>query len=365
MSLKILFFIDSLYSGGKERRLVELLYHLKRNTDYQMKLVLTESDIHYTYIEELGIQINILKRGTLKKDPSLFYSFYKIVKEFNPDIINTWGKMTTFYAIPAKLLFKKKLYANIISDAKRDYNLLSLDSLFYKINFYFSDLILGNSEAGFRAYNIHNKKKRLIYNGVRLERFNLDERKLNIRHELKIQTTNLIIMVASTSKYKDYDLFLDVAKQINLTYKDVTFIGVGDGSEYERLKNRIVNEHINNIILTGKRNDVEGLIAVSDIGVLFSNNEGISNSIIEYMALGKPVITTDIHGGSSELIEHEISGFIIEPKINNICKIILKLLRDKELMNTLGKKGRHIIENKFTIEKMGNEYINIFSDCKL
>ncbi len=46
MSKKILFFIEGLWKGGKERRLVELLIYLKQHTDFQIKLVLTEHEIH-------------------------------------------------------------------------------------------------------------------------------------------------------------------------------------------------------------------------------------------------------------------------------------------------------------------------------
>ena len=104
----------------------------------------------------------------------------------------------------------------------------------------------------------------------------------------------MVVMVASFSKYKDYDLFVDVAKGIGKIRDDTTFIGIGDGSEWNRIQQRIKDEQINNIVLTGKQKEVERFIAASDIGLLCTYSEGISNSIIEYMSLGKPVISTDI-----------------------------------------------------------------------
>ncbi|NLD48070.1 MAG: glycosyltransferase, partial [Clostridiaceae bacterium] len=167
--MKILFFIESLRSGGKERRLVELLIYLKQNTNYDLRLVLTENEIHYSYVHDLGIPIDIIKRRFIKKDPLLFFKFYRIIKEFNPDIIHSWGTMSTFYAIPSKQILKKPLLANLIASAKKDYRKYSLSAFFNLCDYKYADLILGNSIAGFKAYGLQNNPKiHLIYNGVRL-----------------------------------------------------------------------------------------------------------------------------------------------------------------------------------------------------
>lgn len=359
--MKILFFIESLRSGGKERRLVELLIYLKQNTNYELRLVLTESEIHYSYVRDLDIPIDIIKRKYFKKDPSLFFRFYRIAKQFNPDIIHTWGTMSTLYAIPAKRLLKKTMLANLIASAKKNYRKLSLSAFFNSCDYKFADVILGNSITGFKAFGLQNNPKmHLIYNGVHLERFKIEENKDEIKQQLKISTPYIAIMVASAQKYKDYDLLLDVVKQIANIRNDITFIGVGGGSELNRLNSRIENENIKNILLTGRRNDVEYLIKISDIALLFSPSEGISNSIIEYMALGKPVITTDLVGGSREIIEEGQSGYIMQPNANDIACKINELMNNRELMYKLGQKGKKIIEQKFSIEKMGKAFIAIY-----
>jgi glycosyltransferase involved in cell wall biosynthesis len=167
-------------------------------------------------------------------------------------------------------------------------------------------------------------------------------------------------MVASASKNKDYDLLLEVAKQMDNNQTDITFIGIGDGSELNRLKSRIENEKIKNILLTGRRNDVESLIKISDIALLLTPSEGISNAIIEYMAMGKPVITTDLVGGSCEIIEVGKSGYIMQPNAHQIANKINELLNNPKQMIALGQKGKQIIEQKFSIERMGQEYVEIY-----
>lgn len=273
--------------------------------------------------------------------------------------------MTTFYACPTKLIMKKILLANLIADSKKKYKRFSLSNLFFQIDIIFSDVILGNSKAGFKAYNlVKNKKKSIIYNGVRLDRFLIQTDAEKLKNELGINTPYIIIMVASASKNKNYDLLLDVAKSIGKIRKDVCFLGVGDGAEKERLDNRVMTEGIKNIKLIGKRNDIESLIDISNMGLLFSYSEGISNSIIEYMGMGKPVITTDIFGGSKELIEDGFSGYIMASDVEKITNKINKLLSDPLQMEQLGIRGRNIIKKKFSIEKMGEEYKTLYYKYK-
>lgn len=363
MSKRVLFFIDSLRSGGQERRFVELLHYLKLFTDYQMQIVLTENEIHFTDVYNLEIPITIIKRRWVKKDPSIFFRFYKIVKRFNPDIIHTWGAegMTTFYAIPTKLILKKPLLSNLIADVKPLFKRSFFARIVFNANCHFSDKILGNSEAGFSAYGIKGNKKKVIYNGVRLERFNIQINKNEKRSEIKVTTTYMVIMVASISEYKDYDLFLDVAKRMNEIRKDVTFVGVGGGLNYEKIQNRILNEVIYNVVLTGERNDIESIVAVADVVVLFTkHSEGISNSIIESMALGKPVITTDISGGSSELMIDRETGYIMESNPSLLVDKINLLLNDENLRTSMGEKGKNIIRTRFPIDRMGEEFIELY-----
>jgi glycosyltransferase involved in cell wall biosynthesis len=361
MIQKILFFIDGLVAGGKERRFVELIHYIKRNTDIELKIVLTEDDIYYSQIFSLNIPIIILKRQWFKKDPFLFFRFYKIVKDFKPDIIHTWGIMANFYSIPTKLFLKRPIVSNLIAEGRKIFNTWSLSNFYFQINCFFSDIIISNSKAGFEAYNIiENDKNIIIRNGVRPERFMLNINKQKFLNEFQINAKFIVIMVASMSKYKNYDLFLDVAKIVSKARYDVIFIGVGDGPDFEKVHNRILNENIRNVVLTGSRDNIEELVAISDIGILLTYSEGISNSIIEYMASGKPVITTDINGGSREIIVNLETGFIMESNAESIAGRINRLLDNDNLRNSMGKKGKKIIEEKFSIDRMGKEYLNVY-----
>jgi glycosyltransferase involved in cell wall biosynthesis len=348
--------------GGKERRMLELMKYIKQHTDYEISLVIMEDIIEYEYVYDLGIPIVLLERKGLKYDPRPFIKFYKYCSSFKPDIIHTWTKMSTFYAIPTKLIRQIPLITSMIADALTDYKLSLFDHFFYSADFFFPNVIISNSNAGLKAYKIKGLRARVIWNGVSLERFQHQYDIAEVRDDLGITTKFMVIMVATFSLLKDYDLFLEVAKEIRKVRDDVTFAGVGDGSEWERINKRVEEENISNVILTGQQKEVEKIIAASDIGILCTYSEGISNSIIEYMALGKPVISTDLTGGSKELIIQGETGYCCERNVEKIVYLLNKLLNNTDLRNAMGNKAKNRISSDFTIKRMGEEFEMIYKE---
>ncbi len=98
-----------------------------------------------------------------------------------------------------------------------------------------------------------------------------------------------------------------------------------------------------------------------DICVLSTFTEGISNAILEYMALEKPVIATD-GGGTNEIVENEKTGFLIPQKNPSaLAEKLDVLLNDKDLRIKMGKAGREQIERQFSIENMVGSYIESYT----
>lgn len=353
--MKILFFIESLGSGGKERRLVELIKNLSTSAKYEMEIVLTKNNIHYEAIFNTDIKIHYIIRKGLKKDPRLFYKFYKIAKKFSPDVIHVWGNLVAFYAIPTKVLLNKPMFNNQITDAPT----VIKDSLIGpKVNFKFSDKIIANSFAGLKAYNAPKKKSLVIYNGFDFSRISTLESKEKVRDKLTINTEKLVTMVATYSDKKDHDTYINVAKSILDNRKDVTFLAVGGGNKakYEAL----IKGYEDNIKLLGRHTNVESIMNASNFGVLCTYTEGISNALLEFMSLEKTVIITGA-GGCEELVEHNKSGYLFnQGDEKSLRNTINKLLNDDELVYKFGLRSKKIVQEKFGIEKMMNHYKELY-----
>lgn len=361
--MRILFFIESLRAGGKERRLSELLRSLKREELYQIELVLTKHSIHYSEIQNLDIKIHVTERKWLKKDPRLFFSFFRIAKRFKPDIIHVWGHMPAVYALPAKIILGIPLINSEIADSAPGKFLLAKNTVFK-----FSDLIISNTQAGLNEYKVPAGKSLVIYNGFRSERAQGLEDPEIVKKRLKITTPFIASMVASFHNYKDYPTFIKAALRILEQRSDITFLCIGD-KDHTHIE-KMVPEHFRNLILfTGKMLQVESVMNTSTVGVLTTDirfhGEGISNALLEFMALGKPVIATDF-GGTRELIRHEHSGFLIPAFDSDTLSEKIQLLTDRpKFAHYLGENGKKIVESKFTMEAMTTGFIEVYQRfCK-
>ena len=359
--MKILFFIGTLQSGGKERRLIELLSYLKMHTSYEMMVVLRQKKIDYQTFNNLDIPFKVLTEKYIKKDIRIPFNFLKICVEYKPDVIHSWGAMPATVALLSIILKRIPHLNSQITSAPRTYKKCSLSTIQNKINFKFSDIILSNSLAGLDSFHPPKSKSKVIYNGVNPERFyNLPD-KDEIRKKYNIKTSFAVVMVASFTDNKDFDLFINIASYIYSIRKDISFVCVGGGKNLKRIKDN--SSEVSNIIFTGRIDDVEAIINSCDIGVLFSTKgEGISNSILEYMALGKPVIANDA-GGNNEIISHQKSGLIITYESSDeIGQLIIGLINSPEIRERYGIEGKRIIQEKFSLDRMGQDFEKLYSE---
>ncbi|MBC2704230.1 glycosyltransferase [Desulfobacula sp.] len=366
--MKILFFIESLRSGGKERRLVELLKGLSKHEDISMELVLTKRDIHYTDIFNLDVKIHYVERKYLKKDPSCFFKFYSIARDFKPDIIHVWGNIVAIYALPATKLLNVKFINGSITYALpvKRFSKLWFTS---KIAFPFSDILVANSKAGLLVHCFkQSKKHRVIYNGYDFKRNNVNQS--DLRKELGIPKRTLLVgMIGSFSDAKDYKTYIDVAEKIVKKNKNVYFLCIGDGVNKIGIEDLVHKRKIKNIHFLGVRSDIENICKNLDIGVLLNNTdghaEGLSNAIMEMMASGLPVVATDA-GGTPELIQHGVDGFMVEPfAAGQIINQIEALINNEKSRKRIGIKAAEKIKERFGIKKMIDSYYCLYNEVVL
>ena len=357
--IRVIHFTDSLRAGGKERQIDELLKGLSTYKEIVCELAIMSKDIHYDAVNNLDIKIHYLIRKS-KKDPRILVKLYKICKVFKPDIIHTWDSMTSVYAVPIAKLLDVKLVNGMIRNAPEILKFFSKNYVRSKLTFPFSDVIVSNSYAGLRAYNVILREAVCIHNGFDHSRIENVRDKKSIKAIFMINTDKVVGMVASFSSTKDYETHISAAQMVLHKRNDVTFLAVGDGPNLERCKKLVNPQFKNKIKFIGKQQNVESIINVFDIGVLSTHGEGISNSIMEYMALGKPVVAT-YGGGTCELVLDGETGFLVPPcNSKMLAERIRQLLDDKKLSDKMGMAGKQRIKTGFSLEKMSNSFYDLY-----
>jgi len=204
-----------------------------------------------------------------------------------------------------------------------------------------------------------------IYNGVETDKFNKSIDVNLIKKSLGISDKQIIVtIVARLDPIKGHKYFLEAASKLIKQNKNMHFLIVGadnNNGYLKDLKMLVDNMGINNdVTFTGGRSDIPEILAVSDILVLSSLSEGFSNTILEYMAAGKPVVATDV-GGNREVILNGETGILVSPADSEgLVKAICELINDKQLSKMMGIKARKRIEDCFTTERMIKQIEELF-----
>ncbi len=357
--MKILFFVDMLDAGGKERRLTELMRAYKINRDIEFEVVVMNSLIDFKELFDLGIKIHYILRRT-QKDISVFFRLYNLCRKFRPDIVHCWDSMTAVYSVPVCKMLNIKLVNGMVSNSPLKQNIFNKQYLRAKFTFLFSAMIVSNSKAGLKAYNAPKNKSFVIGNAFNFDRTENLTGKEIIKKQNNIDSDFIIGMVATFSGSKDYKTYFASARLLLEKRKDVTFIAIGEGTDSDESKALIDSQYINYFRLLGKRMDVESLVNVMDICVLATFTEGISNSILEYMALAKPVVAS-AGGGTNEIVLDNETGFLVNPSNpKELADKVGILLDNADLRNRMGLEGKRRVISEFSVEQMIRKYNELY-----
>ena len=201
-------------------------------------------------------------------------------------------------------------------------------------------------------------KLKIIRCGVDLGKFQHNERALDGHN---------ILYVGRVAREKGLSVLLDSLKEIQKTGQAFELSIVGAGEDDEIIRHQVYELGLENAVnFLGYRghNEVLKLLQTADIFVLPSFAEGVPIALMEAMALGVPVIGTNV-GGIAELIENGKSGLRIPPGNSaKLSEAIKSLLASPELRRTIAKNGRETVEADYDINKNVRDLQKLFIQTK-
>jgi len=343
---------------------LELIKGLKeKNKDFDIYLISLNPLIEYPMVYDLPIKFEIINKKS--KDLGLIFKLRKIIKNFNPDVIHSWDVMSSAYLSAANIFINKKLVNGVIYNAALNSDLYERD--YFKVRLFtaISDVTVANSQAGIKAFKVSPKKSVCIYNGINLKRFE----NLKPEREVELDLLNqpkgdrfIAAMVGAFEERKDYDTLIKAAIKLCSERRNVVFLLIGKGTLMNSIREQVPEQMLNSqIYFLGSRNDIESILQIVDVGLLITPCEGLSNSIIEYMASSMPVIASR-DGGTPELVLDGETGFLVDQKRpDQIIEKMSLLMDNPQLAKAMGKNGRERIEQHFNIANMTESYIDLYS----
>jgi len=187
-----------------------------------------------------------------------------------------------------------------------------------------------------------------------------------IRAELNISKgTKVLGIVARVVEDKGHEYFLRAAGKLILdSLQDVKILIVGDGPYLRSTKELVRRLRLDGSVrFLGNVNDITYALAVIDIFVLPAIwREGFGLSIIEAMAVSKPVIVTNIWA-LNELVQDRVNGLLVEPKdVNGLAAAIRELLTDTELYEKVSHNGAQMVRQEFSISQMAKRMDSLYQE---
>lgn len=350
--MRILFAIDSLRKGGKEHQFSYLVKALLEK-GHHISIVCCDREVEFSELQNPQIKYYFISHFQRK---SLLASLriLRIVIADRPSLIHAWDVYSSLSCVLASKFKGVPLVNGSLRTVFSHRNFYS--KVITEVSYLLCHSVLANSYAGLHSVNkVENKKYRVIPNGFDFNRFNMASGNSKMLEEGNINVT----MLANYSVFKDFQTMLNAISILVEKFQEVRFFLVGKGvpQNLSHLADPSLKKFVQ--LLDGSEN-VGSLLSSTDIGVLSTHTEGISNTVMEYMAFGKPVVATKV-GGMSELVIDQENGFLVAHNSpQDLADKLICLLKDPRLRARMGAAGKKRIATAFSLEAMVKRYLALY-----
>jgi len=355
--------------GGLENGLVNLINHMPENRAKHIIVCITDFTDFAQRLNRHDVEI-IAMRKRPGKDFNYYWRLWRLFRKLRPDIVHTRNLGAIDSVIPA-------WFAGVKFRVQGEHGRDSVDIAGSNVKYILFRRLLNPFVSHYIALSqdlrlwleqtvgINPKKITQIYNGVDCGRFDATISMAADLFELKQQGKYVIGTVGRLQSEKNQALLVAAYSEMLLKAPELRhrthLVIVGDGPDRDKLESLIRSHDIEpQVLMLGARNDVPQIMAGFDLFVLSSLIEGVSNTILEAMCMGLPVLATEV-GGNRELVVDGETGKLVPS--NNTSAMAQALAQYSE--GTIdgwaqGNKGKQRVLTQFTMAAMVKNYLNVY-----
>ena len=363
--------VYSFATGGLENGVVNLINSLPKGCYRHTVLCVSDHDANFVkriVHDEVDV-IDLHKKAG--KSITWLFKCWSVFRSIKPDVLHTRNMSALEAQIPGLLAgIKHRVHGEHGWDVR---DIAGKNSKYQRFRKLFRPLVhqyiaLSNEGVAYLSNDIEVQPKRInhICNGVDIDKFN--QSPTTISYPTNFCDTSGVVFgtVGRLAQVKNQTFLLDAFIALKKSKVDgaeqAKLIIVGDGMLMTELSKRVESSGLeNDIWLTGLRSDIPELMNAMDVFVLPSLAEGISNTILEAMASGLPVIATNV-GGNPDLImeSHQATHLINVGDVDGLSKAMAQYLCDSERLQKDSKLARTHCVGKFSIQSMVDQYHDLY-----
>jgi glycosyltransferase involved in cell wall biosynthesis len=362
--MKVAIVIDSIMRAGAERQAlytarglarrgcdVELVYYTRSSCDYDLGLA---GDARATYLPKEGRPLRFFRRLREHLERGAF------------DVAHSYKSSACIYGGLAARLAGVPVILGGLRVEYDDRGLLRLGHRFLqRIQTGWVVNSRAVAQSVVRAIGADPARCFVVHNGIDPSLFRSPLTKREAREKLGLDPdVPTVSIVARFRRQKNHGVFLAAADRVRQLVPDARFLLIGDGPERPAIEARIAELGLGwSVELLGERSDVADCLAATDVSVLSSDYEGVSNSLMESMSAGVPVVSTR-YPGADELVNDGQDGYLVPcGDARALADRLCKLIADPAERARLGRNGRRTIETRFGIDAMAAALIAIYEAC--
>ena len=356
--------------GGMENGIVNLINHMPRDSYRHAIVALTKVTDFRKRIRRDDVEF-----FALDKPPGhsfwIYPRLFRLFRQLRPAIVHTRNLGALEVAVPA---WAAGVPARIHGEHGRDFDDLDgsckkyqwIRRIYRPFVTYYIALSRDLDQYLTQAVGIPAKRVVQIYNGVDAERFHQAARRAPIPgcpfNDGGLWIVGTVGRMQAVKNQTDLArAFVQALQAAPEVRQRLRLVMIGDGPLRNEAQALLEQAGCADLAwLPGERNDVPEILRGLDGFVLPSLAEGISNTILEAMACGLPVIATDV-GGNGELIAAGTTGTLVASgDVPSMAAEIVRLSQQKEKARAMGESGRRLVEQKFSMESMVRQYQSLY-----
>lgn len=363
---RVMLMTDEMEVGGSQRQIVQLALGLKARGVTCAVLYFINPSFLVEQLQAAGIK-TIRVNKTARVDPGFVRRLRQAIRAWAPDVVHCYSFTAELWGAIACRLLPARERPVLISSVRGTYEWYGRNQ--WRMKRWVSSQsasIISNSREGaeYAARQMHWPMHHfhVVHNGVSVTEPDAARVDLLRQHYLQNTFDTLVLFVGRLVEHKNLPRLLQAFAQVVKQRPRTRLLLAGSGPLHDALAAQIgqlgLQDHA---LLLGEQSEVPALMEAADLVVLPSLREGLSNVVLEAMALGRAVLSTPV-GGIPQAIDNGRHGVLVEPTDTDaLARALLTLIDDPALRERLGRAAQHKVLEQYSPPAMVSAMLKEYS----